>query len=72
MAQISINSPINQLAYLRVRAGLTQQALANKAGLNIRQVQKFEGGEREIGGMSLRVAAALADALGIQDLRELL
>lgn len=66
------NAPANTIAYLRARQGMTQQQLADAAGLNIRQVQKFEYGERDISGASLRIAARIADALGIQDLRELL
>lgn len=62
----------SKLARLRKERSMTQQRLADVAGIHINQVQKFESGERLISGASLRVAVRIADALGIQDLRELL
>lgn len=61
----------NRLAYLRSVVGLTQQGLADKAGIHIRQVQKIEYGERKIANVSFRIGLALADALGV-DPHELL
>lgn len=52
------------LKRLRISAGLTQKALADAAGCNIRQIQKFESGERDIGGASARLVLAIASALG--------
>ena len=49
----------------RTAANLTQQALAMKAGINIRQIQKIESGEIDINNITLRTAIALADALDI-------
>lgn len=66
------NAPVNTIAYLRAKRGMTQQQLADAAGIAIGQVAKFEYGERDIGGASLRVAIKIADALKIKDLRELL
>lgn len=66
------NAPASTLAYLRKQRGMTQQQLAGAAHISIGQVTKFEYGERDIGGASLRVAIALADALDVSDLRELL
>ena len=60
------------IAQLRKERGMTQQKLADAAELNIRQVQKLESGETPMGSTSLRIAVRVADALGIQDLRELL
>jgi len=56
----------------RADANLTQQALAEKSGINIRQLQKIEKGEIQIGNITLRNAKALADALEItiEDLTE--
>lgn len=65
------NNPVNHLAYLRNIAGFTQQKLADKAGIHIRQVQKIEYGERKIANVSFRIGLALADALGV-DPHELL
>lgn len=56
---------------LRKATGLTQQELADKTGINIRQIQKYEYGEYDTGKMMLRNAIALADALEC-DVRELI
>jgi len=62
----------SKVAQFRKERGMTQQRLADIAGIRINQVQRFESGERQISGASLLVAVKIADALGIQDLRELL
>ena len=54
---------INKLLYQRSVAGMTQQQVADAAGMNIRQIQKFESGERDLGNMILRNALSLAKAL---------
>lgn len=53
------------LTYYRIQAGLTQQRLADLAGLNIRQVQKIESGETLAANTTAKNLLALADALGI-------
>jgi len=60
----------NKIKQLRTTTGMTQRELAEKAGVNIRQIQKYEVNQPEIGSVSLRIAVALADALGVDDLRE--
>jgi transcriptional regulator with XRE-family HTH domain len=45
---------------------MTQQQVADAAGMNIRQIQKFESGERDLGNMTLRNALSLAKALGCE------
>lgn len=55
----------------RQKAGMTQQQLADASGVYVRQIQKVENGESEIGNMTLANAAALAEALGV-DVKELL
>ena len=60
----------NKIKQLRTAAGMTQRELAEKAGVNIRQIQKYEVDQPEIGNVSLRITIALADALGAKDLRE--
>lgn len=56
---------------IRKSQGLTQKALAEKAGINIRQIQKYESGEYDIGNMTLKNAISIADALRCE-IRELL
>ncbi|WP_041669090.1 helix-turn-helix domain-containing protein [Acetobacterium woodii] len=62
----------NKIKQLRITSGLTQRELSERAGINIRQIQKYEVGDPEIGKVSLKISVALADALGVKDLRELL
>lgn len=50
---------------LRQAAGLTQQALADIAGLNIRQIQRLEKGDVSPGDMAAKNLFAIADALHI-------
>lgn len=57
------NNKINKLLYQRSLAEMTQQQVADATGMNIRQIQKFESGERDLGNMTLRNALALAKAL---------
>jgi DNA-binding XRE family transcriptional regulator len=66
------NNPENQLAFLRLRAGLTQQQLADGANLLPSNVSRIERGERAIENLALKTAIALADTLGVQDLRDLI
>lgn len=51
---------------LRAKAQLTQQQLADAAGINISQVQKIEAGTIKSENISLRNGLALADALGVE------
>ncbi len=54
---------INKILYCRSLVGMTQRELAEKSGVNIRQIQKYESGEYDIGNMTLKNAIALAKAL---------
>lgn len=54
---------INKLLYQRSLTGLTQSALAEKSGVNIRQIQRYEGETSDLGNMTLRNALSLAKAL---------
>lgn len=65
------NNRIKGLLYQRTAAEMTQKELAEKAGINIRLVQKYESGEYDAGNMTLKSAIAIADTLGC-DVRELL
>lgn len=60
-----------ELKELRKFMNMTQKELAEKSGINLRQIQKYEYGEYDTGKMMLRNAIALADALEC-DVRELL
>ena len=53
---------------LRRRRGLTQEALAERAGVEVRTVQAIERGRTNV---SVRYLLAFADALGV-DMRQLL
>lgn len=57
------NSRINNILYARSVMGITQKELAEKSGVNIRQIQKYESGEYDIANMTLKNAIALAKAL---------
>ena len=57
------NNKINSVLYNRSVMGMTQKELAEKAGINIRQIQKYESGEYDTGNMTLKNAASLAKAL---------
>ena len=49
----------------RAAAGLTQARLAEKSGMNIRQIQRIEKGEIVLENVTLKNAVGLAKALGI-------
>lgn len=55
----------NNLKSLRRAAGLTQQQLADAAGIFVRQVQKLENGETQILNLRLHTVLSLANALGV-------
>ena len=57
------NNRINSILYNRSVMSMTQKELAEKSGVNIRQIQKYESGEYETGNMTLKNAIALAKAL---------
>lgn len=65
------NNKINSVLYNRSVMGLTQKELAEKSGINIRQIQKYESGEYDIGNMTLKNAILLSEALEC-DVRDLL
>lgn len=62
---------INSILHNRSVVGMTQKELAEKSGINIRQIQKYESGEYDTGNMTLKNAVALAGALGC-DVKDLL
>ncbi len=59
------NKRITKLEWYRRGAGLAQKDLADQAGVNIRLVQKIEGGEYKTENLTAKNILALADALGV-------
>lgn len=64
-AAIARPADIPSLGYWRKKAGLTQQQLADLAGINIRQVQRAESGESQLSNFTAINLLRLADVLGI-------
>ena len=64
------NRPITKLEWSRRMAELTQAELAQKSGVNIRQIQRVELGEAEAGNLTARNLLSIANALAV-DAREL-
>lgn len=52
------------LKELRKLCGMTQKELAEKSGVNIRQIQKYESGEYALDNMTAKTADAISNALG--------
>lgn len=44
--------------------GMTQKELAEKTGVNIRQIQKYESGEYSVENMTAKTSSAISKALG--------
>ena len=57
--------PITKLEWSRRMADMTQTELAQKSGVNIRQIQRVELGESDAGNLTVRNLIAIADALGV-------
>ncbi len=53
----------------RVAFGLTQQQVADLAGIQLRQYQRLESGERSIRGASLKIALSICSALQLDPFR---
>ena len=53
------------LKEMRKLCGMTQRELAEKSGVNIRQIQKYESGEYAIENMTSKTASCIAESLGI-------
>jgi transcriptional regulator with XRE-family HTH domain len=53
------------LKTVRISKGMTQQNVADEAGIGLRQYQKFESGERKLINASFWTGAAVLQALGI-------
>jgi len=62
----------SRLAELRAQAGISQGTLPKMSGLHVMKISKIERGVTNMENVTLKNAIALADALKILDLRELL
>ena len=49
----------------RDKLGLTQQQVADKAQVQLRQYQRFESGERNLSSSSFNIACRVIEALGL-------
>lgn len=60
------------LKRIRLEKGLTQQQLADKSNVQIRMIQNYEGGQRNINGAAGMTLYRMAEILGceIKDLLE--
>lgn len=65
------NRLITKLEWARRMADMTQAELAQRSGVNIRQIQRVELGESEAGNLTAKNLIAIADALDV-DLRQLI
>lgn len=55
----------NGLRYYRLEAGMTQQAVADAAGISLRRYQSYEYDERDIAQAAAVTVARIAQALGM-------
>lgn len=55
---------MNKLKQIRLAAGMSQSELANKAEINVRTIQHYEQGFRDINKTSALTLYKLARALG--------
>ena len=53
----------------RINLGLTQQQVADRAKIQLRQYQRLESGERSIYGASFRIGLAVVEALELDPKR---
>lgn len=56
----------NHVKMYRKKQGLTQTDLANRAGLNIRQIQKIENGEVRTENITLKTMQAIAQVFNVK------
>lgn len=54
------------LTQARLNSGLTLQQVADQSGINIRQYQKFESGERDFLGCSFSLGLSICQILNIE------
>ncbi len=54
----------SRLKFIREEKGMTQAELAIRSGVNLRSIQNYEQGFKDINGARVTTVLALADALG--------
>ena len=54
----------SRLKFFREEKGMTQQELAEKSGVNLRSIQNYEQGFKDINGAKVVTVLSLAEALG--------
>lgn len=54
----------SRLKFIREEKGMTQSELATRSGVNLRSIQNYEQGFKDINGARVTTVLALADALG--------
>lgn len=59
------NRPITKLEWSRRMANMTQAELAEKSGVNIRQIQRVELGESDAGNLTAKNLIAIAEVLSV-------
>ena len=62
---------MTKLKEIRLSRGMTQSDLAEKVNCPIQNISAIETGQRKFVQLTLRRALRFADALGIEDIREL-
>lgn len=60
------------LRELRKNRGMSQEKLSKATGITARRISSWETGERSINRASLALCVKIADALDVDDLRELM
>ena len=62
---------MTKLKKIRLSLGMTQSDLAEKVNCPVQNISALETGQRKFVQLTLRRALRFADALGIEDIREL-
>ena len=65
MAYQIMQSEASVLKQAREKLGLTQKQVANKAGIQLRQYQRFENAERNLTSSSFNIGCSVLEALEI-------
>ncbi len=65
-AIIARKTPSTRLQVMRKKMGYSQRELAEKSGVNLRTLQQYEHGTKDINKASVKSVTALANALGCE------
>lgn len=61
-----IEPPQNPLKVARTAKGYSQADVANALGLSVRQYQRYENGEKEIGSAHFQLGVNICEILGLE------